>query len=226
LSHRGIESLTPAQGLLAFARLLERPRAEVAILRLSLHQWFDFYPHMAGNPYWSELQREHAAERTPSSRVSFHQLLERRPLAERLAVLEQHLLQHVGQVFRLDTSRIDRLSSFKSLGMDSFLSLELRNRLEFSLGVRLSATLLFTYPNPASLADYLLDRMNLGGTKQRTSDTGKLLAAGSTKQGERGAATSSPEGTKPAPVAIRQMSVAEAELLLEEELARSEDYLQ
>jgi len=226
MSHRGIESLTPAQGIFAFARLLERPRADVAILRLSLHQWFDFYPHVASNPYWSELQREHAAERTPSSRVTFRQILERRPVSERPSLLEQHVLEHVGHVFRLDVTRIDRLSSFKSLGMDSFLSLELRNRLEFSLGVRLSATLLFTYPNPASLADYLLDRMNLGSTKQRTSDTGKLLAAGSTKQGERLAASSSPDGTKTAPVAIRQMSVAETELLLEEELARSEDYLQ
>jgi len=224
--HRGIESLTPAQGLFAFARLLERPRAEVAILRLSLHQWFDFYPHVAGNPYWSELQREHAAERSPSSRVTFRQTLERKAVAERLPVLEQHVMEQVGHVFRLDAARIDRLSSFKSLGMDSFLSLELRNRLEFSLGVRLSATLLFTYPNPAPLSDYLLDRMSLGSAKHRTSDTGKLLAAGSNRPGERVTGTSSSDGVKPAAVAIRQMSAAEAELLLEEELARSEDYLQ
>jgi len=225
MSHRGLESLTPMQGLFAFARLLERPRAEVAIFRLSLHQWFDFYPHVASNPYWTELQREHSAERTPSSRVTFRQILEQKPVTERLAMLEQHVLEHVGHVFRLDTSRIDRLSSFKSLGMDSFLSLELRNRLEFSLGVRLSATLLFTYSNPASLSDYLLDRMTLGTTKHRTSDTGKYVAAGSTKVGDRVIGSSSSDGMKPAPIAIRQMSVAEAELLLEEELARSEDYL-
>ncbi len=227
LSHRGIESLTPAQGLFAFARLLERPRAEVAVLRLSLHQWFDFYPHIASNPYWSELQREHVAERGPSSHVTFRQSLERKPVTERLSMLEQHVLEHVGHVFRLDASRIDRLSSFKSLGMDSFLSLELRNRLEYSLGVRLSATLLFTYANPASLSDYLLDRMNLGTTKHRTSDTGRILATGSNRTGERSTGMASSEGiVPPASVAIRQMSAAEAELLLEEELARSEDYLQ
>jgi len=227
MSHRGIESLTSAQGLVAFARLLERPRAEVAILRLSLHQWFDFYPHVASNPYWSELQREqNAGERTPSSRVTFRQILERKAATERLGLLEQHVLEHVGHVFRLDASRIDRLSSFKSLGMDSFLSLELRNRLEYSLGVRLSATLLFTYPNPASLSDYLLDRMAIGTAKHRTSDTSNYLVAGSNKQGERTGGVSSSDGSKLAPVAIRQMSVAEAELLLEEELARSEDYIQ
>ncbi len=227
LSYRGIESLTPAQGLAAFSRLLDRPRAEVGILRLAVHQWVEFYPQIAASPFWSELQREKKSTDQPSSsRVSFRQSLEKRPVPERLAALEFHILEHVGQVLRLDISRIDRLSSFTSLGMDSLLSLELRNRLESSLGVRLSATLLFTYLNPASLADYLLERMGLTGNKPRASDTGQLTATGSAMQSDRSSNKSGPEGAKQGAVTIRQMSAAEAELLLEEELARSEDYLQ
>nr|QVV57684.1 beta-ketoacyl synthase [Myxococcales bacterium] len=224
LSHRGIESLTPAQGLAAFGRLLERPRVELGVLRLAVHQWVEFYPQVAGSPFWSELQREPSAtdRPAPSSRMSFRQLLEKRPPAERLVLLERHLLEQVGQVLRLDLARIDRLSSFTSLGMDSLLSLELRNKLESSLGVRLSATLLFTYPNPASLADHLLDRMSLAPSKR---------AAGpniSTKRGsgERGGPTvSSKQGDGTQVQTLRRMTQQEAELLLEEELARSEDYL-
>jgi acyl carrier protein len=227
LSDRGIESLTPMQGVIAFGRLLEKPRTEVGIVRLSVHQWLEYYPQIADAPFWSELQRDKKSTDLPSSsRASFKQSLERRPSAERLAALEQHILEHVSQVLRLDIARIDRLSSFTSLGMDSLMSLELRNRLESSLGVRLSATLLFTYPNPASLADYLLDRMSSATTKQRTSDAGSLIAVGSNKSSDRSSAKSAQDGTKPTTVTIRQMSVAEAELLLEEELARSEDYLQ
>jgi acyl carrier protein len=141
--------------------------------------------------------------------------------------LEQHILEHISQVLRLDISRIDRLSSFTSLGMDSLMSLELRNRLESSLGVRLSATLLFTYSNPASLADYLLERLNLTTAKQRAADTGPIIATTSMKPSDRSSTKSVPEGAKPpATVTIRQMSLTETELLLEEELARSEDYLQ
>jgi acyl carrier protein len=228
LSYRGLESLTPSQGLIAFSQLLDRPRAEVGILRLAVHQWVEFYPQVAASPFWSELQREKKTLDQPSSsRVSFKQSLERRPLLERQTALEFHILEHVGQVLRLDIARIDRLSSFTSLGMDSLLSLELRNRLESSLGVRLSATLLFTYPNPASLADYLIERMSLAGaTKQRLSDTGPLATVGTTIQSDRSSTRSGADGTKPTTLQIRQMSAAEAELLLEEELARSEDYLQ
>ncbi|UQA61054.1 type I polyketide synthase [Polyangium aurulentum] len=229
LSHRGIESLTPAQGLVAFSKLLERPRTEIGILRLAVHQWVEFYPQVAGSPFWSELQREPGAtdRPAPSSRMSFRQILEKRPPAERLVLLERHLLEQVGQVLRLDVARIDRLSSFTSLGMDSLLSLELRNKLESSLGVRLSATLMFTYPNPASLADHLLDRMSLAPGKRTPGPTLSTKRG----EGERLSVTS------PRPVesfrsgesvkvkSLRQMTQAEAEALLEEELARSEDYL-
>lgn len=226
LADRGIESFTPGQGLLAFARLLNKPRAEVGIVRLSTHQWVEYYPQVADSPYWSELQREKKATELPaSSRTSFKHLLERRQPHERIMALEQHILEHLSQVLRLDIVRIDRLSSFTSLGMDSLMSLELRNRLESSLAVRLSATLLFTYPNPASLADYLLERLSLSTIKQRTSETGPV-GVNSMRPSERMATNPMPEGlVPPATVNIRQMSMTETELLLEEELARSEDYL-
>jgi acyl carrier protein len=228
LSYRGLESLTLAQGLFAFSRLLDRPRAEVGIVRLAVHQWVEFYPQVAASPFWSELQRDKKSSDQPSSsRVSFKQSLERRPPAERQTALEFHILEQIGQVLRLDIARIDRLSSFTSLGMDSLLSLELRNRLESSLGVRLSATLLFTYPNPASLADYLIERMSSSDkTRQRLSDTGPVTTIGTMTQSDRTLSHSTGEGAKLGSINIRQISAAEAELLLEEELARSEDYLQ
>lgn len=226
LADRGIESLTPGQGLLAFARLLAKPRAEVGIVRLSAHQWVEYYPQVADSPYWSELQREKkSAELPASSRTTFKHSLERRPPQERITALEQHILEHLSQVLRLDISRIDRLSSFTSLGMDSLMSLELRNRLESSLGVRLSATLLFTYSNPASLADYLVERLSLSTIKQRTAEAGQS-GPNSIRPSDRTGGNSMLDGMKPpATVNIRQMSMTETELLLEEELARSEDYL-
>jgi acyl transferase domain-containing protein/NADPH:quinone reductase-like Zn-dependent oxidoreductase/NAD(P)-dependent dehydrogenase (short-subunit alcohol dehydrogenase family)/acyl carrier protein len=234
LSNRGIESLSPAQGLVALGRLLKRPRPEVGVLRLSVHQWLEFYPQIAGIPFWSELPREQPADNPPSSRgVSLRVLLERRPPAERLLLLERHILEQVGLVLRLDISRIDRLASFTSLGMDSLLSLELRNRLESTLGVRLSATLLFTYPNPASLADHLLDRMNLlpgrrGGLAISTKPgLVERAPGGSSKphvEGERSQSVPSKQGEVQVKT-LRQMTPQEAEALLEEEIARSEDYL-
>lgn len=56
---------------------------------------------------------------------------------------------------------IDLDRPFRDHGVDSLMSLEIRNRLEANLHVRLSPALLFTYPTVASLVDHLLTELEL-----------------------------------------------------------------
>nr|AYM54552.1 protease do [Racemicystis crocea] len=78
---------------------------------------------------------------------------------ERRALLEEHVIEQVGSMLRLDPARIERDALFTGLGMDSMMSLELRNQLQASLGLQLPATLLFTHATPAALVEHLFTKL-------------------------------------------------------------------
>nr|WP_240807311.1 type I polyketide synthase [Polyangium spumosum] len=159
VASRGSDSFNPEEGNLLFGRLLERPRPVVGLVRFDVRQWVEFYPQMAGAPYLAQLMRERADGQGAAEASGLREALERAAPAERASLLESHLIEQLARVLRLEPGRIDKAAPFASLGMDSLMSLELRNRLEASLGLKLSAALLFTYATTKALAAHLGDRM-------------------------------------------------------------------
>ncbi|GAB3897539.1 hypothetical protein GCM10029964_080570 [Kibdelosporangium lantanae] len=79
-----------------------------------------------------------------------------------LAVVRAQIADVLGHE-TVDTVAVDR--PFVEFGFDSLTALELRNRLASKTGVRLPATLVFDYPNPLALAEYL------AGTKRNRTVT-------------------------------------------------------
>ncbi|WP_420712312.1 type I polyketide synthase [Streptomyces sp. NRRL S-920] len=84
--------------------------------------------------------------------------------AEQLRSVLELVASNVAAVLgHAQTGSIDAERSFRELGFDSLTAVELRNRLNArigaSTGLRLSSTLVFDYPTPQDLAEYLCGEM-------------------------------------------------------------------
>ncbi|MFI6099318.1 SDR family NAD(P)-dependent oxidoreductase [Lentzea sp. NPDC051213] len=81
--------------------------------------------------------------------------------AERGEAVQNLVATTVSGVVGLPAERIGRDQPLRGFGIDSVMSMELRNRLEAAFGVRLSATLIWNYPTVHELARFLADLAGL-----------------------------------------------------------------
>lgn len=89
------------------------------------------------------------------SQGSLSQRLASLGTAERRTVLEPVVREAVGRVLKIAPQRIDAARPLGSMGLNSLMAMELRNRLEVALGRPLSATLAWNYPNIDALVGFL-----------------------------------------------------------------------
>ncbi|WP_049578300.1 type I polyketide synthase, partial [Streptomyces sp. SBT349] len=82
--------------------------------------------------------------------------LAERPAGQQRELLTSLVRRHAAAVLgHTDIERVARTVPFKEAGFDSHMSLELRDRLNAAIGLRLPSGVLFSHPTPAALAERL-----------------------------------------------------------------------
>jgi acyl carrier protein len=82
------------------------------------------------------------------------------PPAEQGSALQTFLRSELAAVLGIsDVARVPIRQGFFEIGMDSLMTVELVNRLESSLGLRLPASLAIDYPNVESLAGFIASQL-------------------------------------------------------------------
>ncbi|MFB1478884.1 acyltransferase domain-containing protein [Corallococcus sp. RDP092CA] len=94
---------------------------------------------------------------TAPARTLFDELGALEP-SRRRSRAEDELRQVVATVLKLAPARVPMDQPLRTLGMDSVMSLELRNRVEARTGIRLSATALWNHPTVEALTGFVLSQ--------------------------------------------------------------------
>ncbi|MFC5662552.1 SDR family NAD(P)-dependent oxidoreductase [Kitasatospora misakiensis] len=184
LAERGMAGFSTGEAWRALEGFLGGDEPVVAYVPIDLRQYLEAYPDTATLDSWSALRElaKHGGGGS-SAGAAFLAELREAPRERWPELLEAKVQELAGRVLRLDAGAIDRDTPFKSLGLDSLMGLELRNRLEAAFGLRLSPTLLWTYGTPRALSAVLAERL-LGDPA-----AGEEAAPGATDERAEAAAT-------------------------------------
>jgi len=171
----GVDSIPPADGFRILERLLEENCTQVLVSRVDWARWAehgkaeavvnaDLLTRVLHGPKHSSAQQNGSAAGShqsvtviaPDGHRSWRSALLSAPQAQQLPMLEAHVEERVRAVLCLNASQaIAATRPLQEYGLDSLLSIELRNALSSDLEAKLAATTLFDYPTLASLTNYL-----------------------------------------------------------------------
>jgi acyl carrier protein len=85
--------------------------------------------------------------------------------------VQQFLSVQLAAALRTQPEKIDVHIPLGDFGMDSFVAVDLRNRIESSFGLTLSATMVWNYPTVHAIAEYLVELLGQGhGAAEPTED--------------------------------------------------------
>jgi acyl transferase domain-containing protein/ubiquinone/menaquinone biosynthesis C-methylase UbiE/acyl carrier protein len=160
----GLHPMPVAQALAALERLVSADRTSAIVASIDWNRLRAVYEARRARPLFAEMRSRAQTENgvsifrksaVPDPEVYLR--LQTASPARRRDILIAHLCSQANSILGFGLSRgIELEQGLFEMGMDSLMAVELRGRLERSLGLPLPSTLTFNYPTINALAGYLL----------------------------------------------------------------------
>ena len=165
IAAQGIGTITPEQGLQLLEDLLRQKATQVGVLPVDWSN-FRFLSHSVKSPFFEAVipAPNTGEKRENIQRSEFLQQLEAASECDRQTLLSEHIRSQIAKVLGFSSPElIEPGQDFADLGMDSLMAVELKNRLQASLGRSIPQTLAFDYPTVEALVDYFVQEILAGG---------------------------------------------------------------
>ncbi|MGW2325162.1 type I polyketide synthase [Streptomyces sp. NPDC001700] len=174
LDRGGVPAMDPHAAIAALQQALDHDDTAVAVADIQWERFAQGYTAVRPSPLIGELPEVRrlratsgpggdpavAAASDGSPADALRQRLAGISRAEQsLVVLEVVRTNAAAALGHPTTDEVGAGRAFKELGFDSLIALELRNRLGVATGQKLPATLVFDYPTPAALAEFLCGQL-------------------------------------------------------------------
>ena len=154
LKQKGIDAIEVGNAIVILEQILLHNPTQIGVIPINWNVWknnntvTNFYNNLV------------TSKQNITTNTNPQQQLQQANTTQRRELLIQHITEEVANILGIkDPHQIDLDLGFSELGLDSLASVELRNKLQSSYEIKLSATAIFDYSNIEKLANYLSSLM-------------------------------------------------------------------
>jgi NADP-dependent 3-hydroxy acid dehydrogenase YdfG/acyl carrier protein len=155
----GFELIKMKDAVQVFEDVAESGYKQIGIVRLNTDKVNEYFSALSQTNYLSEIVDANTESQTGSAGNSFLEGLfsNNDPNSTKVKLIEELLIEKVAKVINSSTSKINRTMTFKGLGIDSLMAVQLKNQINKDLATKVSVTTLWAYPTIKEYSKYLLD---------------------------------------------------------------------
>jgi NAD(P)-dependent dehydrogenase (short-subunit alcohol dehydrogenase family)/acyl carrier protein len=163
----GVGTIAPAKGIEALEQVMGRTRGlpadpQVLVLRIDWPRFVSMVPGAKDDPFLARIRANietGGGERARGEPGAALTSLLAAPEEERLALLERFVQNELAKVLELEPDDLPLDQPLNTVGLDSLMALELKNRVEVALSITLPIVSLIQGPTISQLAEDLLARV-------------------------------------------------------------------
>lgn len=155
MSKSGIGFISPNDGLTLLEELMKKPLSQVGVYNIDWKNIARLISQGDNKLFFEELlKNETEKQKNKGSLITELSEIE---IGRRKAYLQKYIQSEIARVLHItDPKMIEPRLPLFDLGLDSFMAVELKNKLENSIDTTLSSSLLFNHPNLESIVNFLI----------------------------------------------------------------------
>jgi NAD(P)-dependent dehydrogenase (short-subunit alcohol dehydrogenase family)/acyl carrier protein len=153
-------TMTSAQGLQALEQLMAGGSPQVAVLPINWAAWQKQYPAFTHAPLLRRVIQAEVEEQSAAQGQDVLATVLAASGAERETVVQMYLVNQLARILGFPPDDVDVSQSILSLGLDSLMAVELKNRIERDLRVVTPMVRLLQGPTTAELGTFVLSQLS------------------------------------------------------------------
>jgi acyl transferase domain-containing protein/acyl carrier protein len=171
LQEQGMGVINPEQLKTYLDQLFDLPGAQYMLMDIDFNLWAENNSGVKGNAFYDLVLK-------PEQKVKVVAEEEEKSFTSKSGAIRHYksiVKNLVSSITKIPTSKIKEDATFKSLGIDSLMAVQLKNKLQTESGLDLTVSSIWTYPTVEKYTDYLVEELKIedqiASTENSTEET-------------------------------------------------------